>query len=289
MKKKQKNIEKDEIKVEKEQNSADKVVKKVNKNLQKKEKKEKIIKSLEKEIDPDFTMALSKLINENMESAKEEIIKKTLKKANQMFEKIKKSNENSLLSTSNIVHSNVICDGCGVQPIFGNRYKCTICDDFDYCEACEDLNSESHKHPFLKIRKPDFAPIKIKCSIKEIVQEEIKPEVVKISGEDINVLPERFSDQDKSQEKEEGLLGKLKNTLTKTIPDTVSKVEGAFIAKVNSIVDKYDESNKYRNLVPIVRQYYHLENISDDELLKVLLKSKGDVEDAVCKLFSDDC
>jgi hypothetical protein len=33
------------------------------------------------------------------------------------------------------VHSTVICDGCGVHPIVGVRYKCSVRPDFDLCEV----------------------------------------------------------------------------------------------------------------------------------------------------------
>jgi len=69
------------------------------------------------------------------------------------------------------VHSMYICDGCGMDPIVGPRYKCTVCDDFDYCEACEEKFRNEHKHPFLKIYKPSMAPIDIKCVIPGIQEE----------------------------------------------------------------------------------------------------------------------
>ena len=47
------------------------------------------------------------------------------------------------------VHENVKCNGCGVTPITGVRFKCTQCSDFDFCELCE-AGSE-HPHPFLKV------------------------------------------------------------------------------------------------------------------------------------------
>jgi len=54
------------------------------------------------------------------------------------------------------VHQGVKCDGCGVKPIVGVRYKCSICHNFDYCERCEE--TVDHPHAFLKIKSPEQAP-----------------------------------------------------------------------------------------------------------------------------------
>ncbi|XP_036604568.1 sequestosome-1 isoform X9 [Trichosurus vulpecula] len=35
-----------------------------------------------------------------------------------------------------MVHPNVICDGCN-GPVVGSRFKCTICPDYDLCSTCE--------------------------------------------------------------------------------------------------------------------------------------------------------
>ena len=51
------------------------------------------------------------------------------------------------------VHAGVGCDGCDTQPITGTRFNCTVCDDFDYCEACE--ASKPHPHPFVAIKRPE--------------------------------------------------------------------------------------------------------------------------------------
>lgn len=48
------------------------------------------------------------------------------------------------------------CDGCGIKPIVGIRYKCAVCEDLDFCEMCE--ATKQHVHPFLKIRNPAQAP-----------------------------------------------------------------------------------------------------------------------------------
>jgi len=59
-------------------------------------------------------------------------------------------------SESEVVHDGVTCDGCGKYPIVGHRYKCVICHNFDFCEACEAKGD--HPHAFLKIRNPAQAP-----------------------------------------------------------------------------------------------------------------------------------
>lgn len=57
------------------------------------------------------------------------------------------------------VHRSVTCDGCGVHPIVGVRYKCTVRDDFDLCEQCE----KSSVQPFamIKIYEEEQAPAAI--------------------------------------------------------------------------------------------------------------------------------
>ena len=52
------------------------------------------------------------------------------------------------------IHYNVICDGCKVTPLRGNRYKCKVCKDFDFCENCYKINKESHGHDFRVIEHP---------------------------------------------------------------------------------------------------------------------------------------
>ena len=63
-------------------------------------------------------------------------------------------------------HSGYICDGCN-GPIIGIRYKCVVCEDFDYCEKCEDKYKGGHGHPLLKIKNPEMSPIAIKCMLKK--------------------------------------------------------------------------------------------------------------------------
>eukprot|EP00438_Fugacium_kawagutii_P024167 Skav230768 [mRNA] locus=scaffold1473:13472:13723:- [translate_table: standard] len=36
------------------------------------------------------------------------------------------------------VHFGITCDGCGVNPITGHRFKCQVCHDWDFCHRCFD-------------------------------------------------------------------------------------------------------------------------------------------------------
>lgn len=51
------------------------------------------------------------------------------------------------------IHPNVRCDGCGISPIQGVRFKCTVCPNFDFCQTCK-TNFKSHSHPFIAYDQP---------------------------------------------------------------------------------------------------------------------------------------
>ncbi|BGP14671.1 hypothetical protein JCM10213_001619 [Rhodosporidiobolus nylandii] len=59
---------------------------------------------------------------------------------------------------SQVLHRNVICDGCDASPIRGVRYRCMhpSCPDFDLCATCEASPIPKHPvdHMLLKIREP---------------------------------------------------------------------------------------------------------------------------------------
>ena len=81
--------------------------------------------------------------------------------------KPKKETEEKKDDSKNKVHGDYICDGCDADPIVGIRYKCAVCDDFDYCEKCEKEFGSKHGHPFLKIRNVSDAPIYFNCTLKK--------------------------------------------------------------------------------------------------------------------------
>lgn len=52
------------------------------------------------------------------------------------------------------IHFNVQCDGCGLSPISGHRYKCAVCSNYDLCSDCEKKQVHHPGHPLLKIKQP---------------------------------------------------------------------------------------------------------------------------------------
>jgi len=51
------------------------------------------------------------------------------------------------------VHREVQCNGCGMYPLTGIRYKCYECPNFDFCERCE--STRYHPHEFMQFTKPE--------------------------------------------------------------------------------------------------------------------------------------
>lgn len=82
-------------------------------------------------------------------------------------EGVPKISGTNLKNANQSVHPDVRCDGCSVHPIIGDRYKCSICEDFDYCGNCEEKFKDTHLHPFIKIRQPKLAPSKIISIVKD--------------------------------------------------------------------------------------------------------------------------
>lgn len=104
---------------------------------------------------------IEKLFNEKLESFKSDFLKSTLENVAKLFEKAqnvqKVSNENN-----QVVHESVKCDECHVNPIRGDRYKCTVCIDYDLCSKCEDAayKANSHPHNFIRIRIPESSIVR---------------------------------------------------------------------------------------------------------------------------------
>ena len=88
-------------------------------------------------------------------SLTESILKNVSKTVNSKISEEKPSKFSNNLPEA-VVHEHVTCDGCGLSPITGFRYKCIVCHNFDFCEKCEEKGT--HPHAFIKIRHPSQVP-----------------------------------------------------------------------------------------------------------------------------------
>jgi hypothetical protein len=129
-------------------------------------------KLFQEQFSSNFSKKIEEFLNEKLDNLKTSLLKETLENANKEVENYL---TNSKISQSqikkNTIHPNIQCDQCRVFPIVGDRYKCLICVNFDYCESCEEKNfnsSNPHPHAFIRIRKPELAP---EVSMEKFVNE----------------------------------------------------------------------------------------------------------------------
>ncbi|XP_049519876.1 uncharacterized protein LOC119446117 isoform X2 [Dermacentor silvarum] len=60
-----------------------------------------------------------------------------------------------------MLHEEINCDACGELGIFGKRWKCQLCIDYDLCTACYMAGKHDRKHPFLRIDKAGCMAVKL--------------------------------------------------------------------------------------------------------------------------------
>ena len=120
------------------------------------EKEEILRKSREK---AELEIEVSKLMNENLEKMKKQLIENTV---NQSLQLVDKQLEKRLqVSQCKDVH-NYTCSSCNASPIIGFRYSCGIIPDFHLCENCEYFVGDSHPYPLLKYRTSKQGAMKFK-------------------------------------------------------------------------------------------------------------------------------
>jgi len=77
---------------------------------------------------------------------------------------------------ASIVHP-MECSECKVKQIVGIRYKCTQRADFNICEKCEDKVGQDSQFSFIKIRKPEMAPVHLVCQYDNKIPEGFEVEL----------------------------------------------------------------------------------------------------------------
>lgn len=84
---------------------------------------------------------MAKFVDERVESLIPCLVKKIEEKINKTEVKVE--------AKSGVTHD-AKCTSCGISPIVGIRYKCTVCPLFNFCESCE--SSVDHEHNMIKMK-----------------------------------------------------------------------------------------------------------------------------------------
>jgi len=272
----------------------------------------------------ELTEEIQNLLDEKFSSCKKKIMVKAenlLKESLARHEKLnsevlqKKTEEenktlNKKTSMNQINHLGFVCDGCNQTPIIGIIYKCTVCDDFDYCEDCENKFSENHKHPFLKINNLDQMNYLVKCvldntndklfsNISGVKVDEKQGlndnKIIEIpnnirDNNNFNFNNELIKEEEKEYENNKDLKPKqqckskkifddVKNYVKK-IPENIINIfkNNGDMPTINSSANMNNKNKKqnYDSVIKKLREEYHIPNISDDILIQNLEKANGD-------------
>jgi len=227
----------------------------------------------------------------------------------------------------------VKCDGCGIAPIKGIRYKCTVCPNFDFCEKCE--NSVEHDHIFMKIKKPlnyQRCPVINNASNQPQENTNIKNEVIhrRVSCDGCGMKPIRgirykcticpnfdFCEKCKETVKHDHIFNKIekpvefpfgpnfwhhgfggfprnhnpcrmfnkcwKKNNKQEIPQEDLKKEIEIQKEKNTPSQQDDEALKF--LAKEIKENYEIE-LDENVIMEALKKANGDVEQAMIILFS---
>lgn len=71
------------------------------------------------------------------------------------------------------------CDGCGMDPIVGRRFKCMTCSNFDLCESCD--NMCIHNHPMVRLMSNNNPNIIQKALNKDSILTEQNEETTELN------------------------------------------------------------------------------------------------------------
>jgi len=271
------------------------------------EEKERIHRENLKE---SISKSVSDIVNANIEKLREQLIERTILETSRAVEKsLQKPNVEYKHNSS--VHTHVRCDGCGVFPIVGVRFKCLECPDFDYCEKCEETLGDSHGHVLAKHRIPvdrnhfrgyrgqRHCQRKWQRDDKEKCDEDKnfgpEPTFIKFLKDKMSHVKEMFCTKDLEKC---NFFKNLENVnIDIVLPNETNKEEEVLVKddiaveEITSNVDKVvqevteEEKNKYRNQLFDLRGNFFFGDITDDQILIALAKVKGNADEALALLF----
>jgi len=148
-----------------------------------------------------------------------------------------------------VTHHGVRCDGCGVRPLRGIRYKCNVCPNFDFCEKCKVSAAHPKEHSFNEITKP----------------------------------VDRFSTW---RDIRENRCNFFKNLFSNNFPNQNTQPENKTEVKPEVKPQEHKEESGFDFLVKEMKDIYQLHQLDDKLILEALKKANGDIEQALTVLFA---
>ena len=225
--------------------------------------KEEIEKGLKERYENELKKEMSKMndilkekINNNINKLKNQYNQDFEKKQNEFTQKLNEMREiklksnlekknNNLKPTCNTVHKGIKCKKCFQEPIIGYRYKCSVCNDYNLCEKCEEEKSEEHPHDFIKIRKEKNNNIEI--SINNFIDNSnIIPDAniinnninnIQINNNDNSNIMQNNNSLDDKMEKEDN---KINNDANNNINENANKEEVKYSYECTNILTLRD-------------------------------------------------
>ena len=107
----------------------------------------------EVDLEDQFKQSIKAIVQEKIKKMEEEMI-------NEITSKVSLSSQSKILSSqmskvdNQVVHKGINCSNCGMKDIKGIRYKCSVCDNYNLCEACESASTHDLNHILIKMRIP---------------------------------------------------------------------------------------------------------------------------------------
>ena len=117
--------------------------------------------NINKKSQKNFQESIDKLFNQFEDIENNYYNSKILLEISESKLRINEQSKN-IKNSSLMLHQGIKCERCQTLPIIGHRYKCPKCLNYNLCEECEQLNSETEFHPhknFILIRNPESTSI----------------------------------------------------------------------------------------------------------------------------------
>ena len=247
------------------------LVKKISQEMSiyKEKNSEEIKNEIEKDEDLMNQIVDEKLIIKNIKKNNEEDNNDKIPENNKIEEEIN-NNENENKNDMNPQNNNINqdnqdkdkiiyqekCEYCKASPLYDVFYFCFKC-DIKMCSKCELERGTKHSHPFLKIQTYD----------------QYMNSLINFRG-NVNNLFQNYG----------GAIGNFLGNLNNIIS---IKNRNDNSNNDNRNNNNNENKNDYKDLIQKMREEYDLNNIPNEKIEEVLIKSNGDINKAIEYLFDE--